>query len=449
MGKHQPYDPTDPRSIEAYARRLEGHSLREMLAEDARTVYQTGKGKLGDVVERSYFGINPGNISAPDFEQAGVELKTTPLKRVGKKLKAKERLSLQMIDYMNVHREEWESSSFLRKNALILLLFYLHEPNREMLDYVFKIARLWEIPEADLEIIRDDWEKIVGKIRAGKAHELSEGDTMYLAACTKGAKGTDRRKQPFSDEPAKPRAFSLKASYMNSVIDASLKQQQAVSAAELKTGKTFEQIVHERFRPYVGMTADEIAQALGIEQKPGKPKSKAFHANVTKRILGVADENRIAEFEKADINVKTIRLRPGGMPKEAVSFPAFKYLDLVEQGWDESDLKEALSRRFFFVIYELDAQGTARLARTQFWRMPVEDIERHARECFERTVELIMEDKADYLPQSTDNPVCHVRPHGRDSADTLPTPSGRMVVRKSFWLNQKYLAEQLRAPEDS
>ncbi len=443
------YDPTDPHSIETYARRLVGHSLREMLAEDARTVYQTGKGRLGDVVERSYFGINPGNVSGPDFEQAGVELKTTPLKRVGKKLKAKERLSLQMIDYMSIHREEWETSSFLRKNALILLLFYLFEPDKEILDYVFKIARLWEIPEADLEIIRDDWETIVGKIRAGKAHEISEGDTMYLAACTKGAKGTDRREQPFSDEPAKPRAFSLKASYMNSVIAASLRQQQAVSADELRTGRTFEQVVHERFRPYIGMTADEIAQMLGVEQKPGTKKSKAFYANLTKRILGVAEANRIAEFEKADITVRTIRLRPSGMPKEAVSFPAFKYLDLVEQDWDDSDLREALSRRFFFVIYQLDASGRARLARTQFWTMPVEDIEQHARECFEKTVELIMEDRADYLPQSTDNPVCHVRPHGRNKADTLPTPSGRMVVRKSFWLNQKYLADQLRASEDS
>ena len=38
-----------------------------------------------------------------------------------------------------------------------------------------------------MKIIKDDYEKIVRKIQNGRAHELSEGDTMYLGACTKGA----------------------------------------------------------------------------------------------------------------------------------------------------------------------------------------------------------------------------------------------------------------------
>ena len=89
------YDPTSPESIEGYAKRLAGRSLREVLPSDVRTTYQSGggKGNLGDLVEREYFGIHPGNISAPDFIEAGVELKTTPLKRVGSSFRAKEVLS--------------------------------------------------------------------------------------------------------------------------------------------------------------------------------------------------------------------------------------------------------------------------------------------------------------------------------------------------------------------
>lgn len=440
------YNPTDPASIEAYAERLVGRTLREMLAAESRTVYQTGKGNLGDVVERSYFGINPGNISTPDFTEAGVELKTTPLKRVGRKLRAKERLVLQMIDYEAVHREEWESSSFLAKSSLLLLLFYLWERDKEILDYVFKIARLWSFPEEDLGIIRDDWNRIVGKIREGKAHEISEGDTMYLAACVKAATAADRRAQPFSEYMVKPRAFSLKASYMNSVIEESLRLQSAVSAEELRTGKTFEELVHDRFRPYLGMTADEIAAQLGISIQRG---AKSFYAVLTKRILGVDVDKGVAEFAKADIIFRTIRLRPSGTPKEAVSFKAFEYLDLIQQDWEESDLRADLTRRFFFVVYQLDRDGVPTLLRTQFWTMPIEDVETHGRECFERTVELIMEDKAEYLPKSTENKVCHVRPHGRDRSDTLPTPSGRYVARKSFWLNQQYLAQQLASGDDT
>ncbi len=440
------YDPASPSSIERYAKRLVGHTLREMLAEEAPAAYQTGKGRFGDIVERSYFGINPGNVSGPDFADAGVELKTTPLKRVGTKLRAKERLVLQMIDYMSVHREEWATSSFLKKNSSILLLFYLWEREADMLDYVFKIARLWSIPEEDLEIIRDDWEKIVAKVRDGEAHTLSEGDTMYLAACVKGASGSKRRKQPFSHEPAKPRAFSLKASYMNSVIDESLRFEPTVAAAELKSGRTFEQVIHDRFRPHIGTSADDIADQLGVTIKRG---AKNFYSVLTNRILGIGDKARPAEFEKADVTIRTVRLKPTGMPKEAVSFKAFNYLDLVQQEWEDSDLRDDLTRRFFFVIYQLDRDGTPTLLRTQFWTMPIEDVEIHGRRCFERTVELIMRDKADELPRSSENKVCHVRPHGRDSSDTLPAPSGKQVVRKSFWLNQRYLAEQLAWGGDS
>jgi len=442
------YDPSDPASIEAYAKRLVGHCLRDMLPLDEQITYQSGVGKggLGDLVERGYFGINPGNISRPDFTEAGVELKTTPAKRVGKRLRAKERLVLQMIDYDVVCGENWENSSFRSKNELLLLMIYLWEEGRAPLDYVFKIARLWSPPEEDLEIIRDDWEAIVAKIRDGRAHELSEGDTMYLAACTKSSKGSDRRTQPYSDVPAKPRAFAFKASYMNSVIEESLTMQAAVSAHELRSGSTFEEAVHERFRPFVGMAASEIAEELGVR---ANRNAKAFYHLLTKRILGIQPDKKIAEFEKAGITVRTIRLRPDGVPKEAVSFKAFNYLDLIKQTWEDSDLREDLTRRFFFVIYQLDENDVPRLLRTQFWTPPIGDVDTYARECFETTVDLVREDKLEYLPRSADGKMCHVRPHARNSQDTLPTPSGGRAVRRSFWLNQKYLASQIGQKHDS
>lgn len=46
---------------------------------------------------------------------------------------------------------------------------------------------MFSFPEEDLAIIEHDWKTIMRKVRAGRAHELSEGDTLYLAACTKGA----------------------------------------------------------------------------------------------------------------------------------------------------------------------------------------------------------------------------------------------------------------------
>lgn len=442
-----PYDPSDRASILAFAERLVGHSLRELLAELPPEIdFTTNKGGFGHVLERHYFGYEPNSRSEPDFPQAGVELKATPLKNSRKKLVAKERLVLSNINYMTLMSEEWETSSFLAKNAHLLIVFYLHEAGGDPRDFVVRIVRLWDFPEEDLEIIRDDWETITAKVRAGKAHELSEGDTLYLAACTKAATSADRRQQPNSPEPAKPRAYSLKASYMNSIIADSLGRQAVASAAELRSGKTFEQLVHERFRPYVGMTPGEIAAQLGVSLKPN---AKNYQAVLTKRILGVSVDGEVAEFEKAGLIVRTIRLKPGGMPKEAVSFKAFDYCDLITQDWESSNLRDDLTHRFFFVIYQLDSAGAPRLLRTQFWTMPIADVEEQARECFERTVQLVREDELEYLPGSRQNKVCHVRPHGRDSSDLIPTPAGGLAVRKSFWLNQRYLGHMLAAEKDS
>ncbi|MCL4078277.1 DNA mismatch repair protein [Coriobacteriia bacterium Es71-Z0120] len=445
-GTELPYDPTDRDSILAHAQRLIGRTLREMARDlDVQIDFTSDKGGFGSALERHYFRINPGNKSEPDFEEAGIELKSTPLKRVRSKLVAKERLVLGMIDYCAIVGEQWENSSFLRKNAHLLLVFYLHEPGKDPADFVIKIVRLWEFPPEDLEIIRQDWHKIVAKIREGRAHELSEGDTLYLAACTKSADSSKRTKQPYSSVPAKPRALALKASYMNSIIRDSLERREKaglrplVDAQELS--KTdFESAIAERFAPYIGKTADEIAGLLGVK---ASRSSKGYFASITDAILGLSPGERAAEFEKAGLVVRTMRILPSGRPKEDISFRAFDYRKLVEQTWEESDLREELSKRFFFVIYRLNASGAPVLAATRFWSMPLNDVETHARACFEETVLRIREDRAEYLPRKSDNPAVHVRPHARDSRDVIETPSGKKLCKKSFWLNGSYIKDQL------
>lgn len=442
-----PYDPAQRESVVAYAERLVGKTLREVLADNSAVIdFSHHKGGFGNLLERGYFGYEPNSRPGPDFPKAGVELKSAPLKRVRSKLVSKERLVLGMIDYVTIASEEWESSTFLRKNAHLLLVFYLHEQGKDPLDFPIRIVKLWEFPPEDLEIIRQDWEKIVAKVRAGLAHELSEGDTLYLGACTKSSDSTKRRRQPFSSTMAKPRALSLRQTYVNAIIGSlgkavgALGEAVPVAAHEVTAGMSFEEAVAARFRSYVGMTAAEIARALGVK---ANPKAKNYFAVITKRILGIAESQRIAEFEKADIQVKTMRLLPSGRPKEDLPFKAFDYCDLAQQEWESSELRGQLSKRFFFVVYQLDESGVPTLAGSRFWTMPVSDIEGPARVCFEETQDRIREDRAEYLPKKSESRVCHVRPHGRDSHDLLPTPSGRMVCRKSFWLNGSYIQEQL------
>ncbi len=224
-------------------------------------------------------------------------------------------------------------------------------------------------------IIKADWERIKAKVRAGKADELSEGDTLYLRACTKDSISRAIRSQPMSTKKAKQRAYSLRPTYVDSIIER-LKQRDASeelknsiikNPMELERRSTFEQLVEDKFRPYLGKSIDTIVKELKI---PYKDKAKNYNALVTKRILGVDD--KAIEFQRAEITVRSILLNEKGGLKESISFPAFDYSRLEqERNWEESSIKEMFERRFFFVIYQMRPDGVKELRKVMFWSDPL------------------------------------------------------------------------------
>lgn len=434
----KPFDDSDPKSIEQYARRLVGKSLRE-LAGAASAGRFRGKGRLGQLVEELYFGYSPNSTSQPDFPKAGVELKTSPLKTVSSRLVSKERLVLNIIDYIREADKTFETSSFWQKNRLLLLLFYLHDPSKIDIDLIFKICRLWEYPEADLKIIRDDWFKIVTKIRNGQAHLLSEADTLYLAACTKGATAaSSMRSQPYSPDPAKQRAFSLKSKYLNFIINDSLRLQSELavkSAKSYRKDQTFEDVVIERFSKFYGKTVPEIAQSLGIVLSSSKHK----YYLLAKAILGVK-KDRIAEFEKANVELKTVRLKNNGVPKESMSFKQIQFMDIVLEDWESSYWLETLTKRFFLVVFKYDLLGKLRLHKVFFWAMPVLDLEVARRFWLDTRDKIALGDHSNFIKES-DDMICHVRPKARDSYDRMWAPSGKQEKKMAYWLNAKYVKE--------
>ncbi len=123
-----------------------------------------------------------------------------------------------------------------------------------------------------MKIIKQDFEVITQKIRDGKAHELSEADTLYLGAAPKAASSKDRRKQPYSDELAKPRAFAFKNSYMTYVLNHYI----------IPGKNTYEPIIKEKYRrilksilintikQYRNNTVDELCDKFQIPYKDKK-----------------------------------------------------------------------------------------------------------------------------------------------------------------------------------
>ena len=425
----------------AYAEKLQGKTLAMLVDptkfEDPKV---KAKGGFGLLVEWAYFGIEANNESRPDFEQVGLELKTTPLVKGSKGTRVKERLVLNMIDFEKVSKEAWATSSFLNKNQKLLLIFYWHNDGETPWEHKFDLVGKWELPAQDAELVRQDWEKIVAKIRAGLAHELSEGDTFLLGACTKGKDSSSVGAQPASDILAKRRAFSFKARYLKTIYDRirgdeSEPLASIVTAGELRK-KPFEQIITERFRPYVGKTYEQICRALKMS-----PEGKGQYDEVSRAIMG-AKGKHIAEFENAEIVMKTMRVKENGLLKEDVSFPIFRYRDLVEETWEESELKELLEKKFFFVMYRIQKDKLV-LEGVRFWNMPYKDIDGPSREAWLLTLAKIRAGQCDDLPKKSAGYPIHVRPHARNAADRLPGLFDKTYVKKSFWLTNKYLSKQL------
>jgi DNA mismatch repair protein MutH len=435
------YDITSPESLLEFARGLSGKTLSEVI--DMRKIAEniSNKGDLGNMVEKYYYQYQPDNTShKPDFPEAGVELKTTGvLKRSDGSYKAKERLVLTMINYMNLIEERWDNSSLMEKCRMMLILFYLYEKGVAVFDRRFVLhPLLFKFPTDDLAIIRRDWETIQGKIKDGKAHELSEGDTYYLGACRKGSGGENEtlKKQPFSDVLAKSRAFSLKPSYVNKIIQGHTSE---VGALDITDELTIEEATQNKFKPYLGKTIDEISDMLDFH-KQGK-NHKGFYRSLTMRILG-GSKRSIPELDKAGVELKTIRVNKDWMPAEAMSFPTFKYMDIIEEEWEESSFFRKIEQKFLFVIFREDQKSDLRLEKVMYWNMPYAD-RVEAYRVWEDTKKRVAIDASD-LPKSSESHVAHVRPKAKNAQDTLPTPQGTELVKKCFWLNRKYISRVIQ-----
>lgn len=417
---------------------------------------KTGKGGVGTMIEENLYGYSPNSDAEPDFPEAGVELKVTPYIHTNNGIRAKERLVCNIIDYMTEYEKTFRTSAFWEKCNTMLLMSYEHLYDRPKEEYTIDRAILFSFPIEDLIIIEQDWAKIMAKVRAGKAHEISEGDTMYLAACTKGANKNSTRPQPFSDIPAMQRAYSLKSSYMTIILRKYIfgteEDEHIIKDWHLLENSTFEQYLIDKVSPYYGKTQAELMVLFGIK---ANKIPKNLNEMLLAKMLGVQGKIAYtAEFQKAGIVPKTIRVQRNGYVKESMSFPNFDFIKLSqEEDWESSELYNYLApTKFLFVIFKENDTGELVFDRVKFWNIPNDDLEEVHR-VWTRTVETIRRGVKltqtatgvrNDLPKQGESRVAHVRPHGRNGNDKLPLPDGRMMAKQCFWLKNSYIAEQIK-----
>lgn len=441
--------------IELISKSAIGKSVNDILNEETVTVEDkdTNKGGLGQLIEKYLFGINNNSDSEPDFMPSGIELKVTPYKKIkGGKLSAKERLVLNIIDYMTEYKNTFRNSHFWYKNNKIQLLWYLWEANKDKKDLIITHEKLLELEKnEDLKQIEEDWNFIINKIREGKAHEISEADTMYLGACSKGANALSIREQPFSDIPAMQRAFCFKNSYMTQLVRKYIGDYSNVEKVLKGTNNTFNEFVLNIIAKYKGKSQNELMKEFNIDTK-----AKNVNSMLISRMFNVKGKlSETEEFQKAKIIPKTIRIEENGRIKESISFPYFKYTEIVNQDWETSDLREELeTTKYMFFIFKRE-NGEYIFKGIKLWNMPEVDIETSVMEMWKKTYNIIKTGnivksiengirKTNFVGMSENN-VCHVRPHGRNANDVCKLPVADRLTgateytKHCFWINNNYI----------
>lgn len=487
--KNLPYNDNSVKDIFRYSNKLLGLTFKYVLSRvfngklltEKINYYNNprGKGSLGNLLEKYYYFYKPNTDSNPDFNKVGMELKVTPYEKNKKGIKAGERLVITMIPNDNPIDLEFKGSHLENKIKLMLIIWYNRIKNNKRINYSIDYVNLFDIYSSicskDLKIILEDYKIIVEKIISGNAHKLSESDTKYLGACTKGQSANKSLRPQFynKDVLAKRRAFSLKQSYMtyilNNYVNTGLMNYDSIFGKDELSENNFDDKVLEKINKFIGKTEKFLYKKFNINIKTN---SKQINKTLVYRMLGVNTENA-EEFVKANIVIKTIRVKKGEKPKESMSFPKIKILSFVKQDFfDSIEYKFFETTRFLFVVFQDDGNKNYILKGAKFWNMPIDELEHIGKREWESYKDKflngvnfeIKKQKSgkvviyNDLPNKSDTKIFHLRPHSSKSAylingikygngsekDMDILPNGNKMTHQCFWFNNDYISKIIK-----
>lgn len=486
------YNDSDIDSIIDYSQLLLNRKFSQIIDDYQQTPYKTyedyqtktaskiseskistkSKGKYGNYIEQYFYGYKPNNNSAADFDKIGVDVKVTPFKiNKNGSISAKERLVLTILDYMNENLDDFYNTHLWKKCSKMLLLFYNGLLYDDVKNNTIEKIFLYEWFSEDMPVILEDYKNITNKIKQGKAHELSESDGNYLSVCTKGQSAKTSRQQPFSKVPAKQRAWSLKPRYMTYLLRNKIfeqHEQESIAATVKNTKQSFTTIITNRIMQYKGMPATSLYKKFNIN-----PKAKGKNSTLIRKIIGLTgDIEKTQEFQKANMNLRVIRIKRNGMPKEDSPFKEYNFKELAtNDNWEESQpYLEICSKRFLFVTFKENESGDFILDKIKFWGFPdrlipeVQRVWQETRDIINSGVKLTPKTKSKIksvstnFPTSTTNKFVFTKIHARNPyyelssgsfvgsgklSDTDELPDGRRITKHSFWFPKRFVKEIL------
>ena len=333
----------------------------------------------------------------------------------------------------------------------------LHPSNFEITDYY-----LLEFENSlQYKVIERDWSIIHNKIVKGKAHEISESDTEFLAACTKGANSKVLVEQYNSSIKAKPRAYSFKSFFMTYIyrnMIHNLSPYSPLVSEEEWMKNPLEEIYKEKLKIYSGMTQMQLCKKLKISSK-----AKQINFMLAQKMLGISGRSKATtEMEVAGIIFRTITVDKNGRPTEAMPFKAFEFEELINTPWDESYIREEFVdlKLMIFIFKEID--GIISFDRICFWNAPNKIVDGPIQKMHEECADLVRRGEAFYYDSKgrlkdkfpkedrNSNGVCHVRPHARKGIDHYELPIADKATgitsytKQSFWFNKDFIEKMIK-----
>ena len=164
------------------------------------------------------------------------------------------------------------------------------------------------------------------------------------------------------------------------------------------------------------------------------------------------DIDKTQEFQKANMNLRVIRIDKNGLPKEDSPFKTYNFQELVSNdNWEESQpYQEICSKRFLFVIFKENSQGEFVLDGIKFWGFPdrlVDEVKRVWQETRKILDEQSRINKIVFTKIHASNSLYELEPgifvgKGKES-DTDILPDGRRITKHSFWFPKRFLKDVL------
>lgn len=445
----------------AIEKQIVGKKLNEFLNFHT-TVAKGNKGSIGQLFETQIFNKKLDNLSEADLEffideyhqellehyktNIKVELKVTAAKQLKNgKFRAKERLVLSLIDYMMDYPEELKDSHLYSKIELMLIIYYLYDPNLTKEEYHLLASFFYNMSKHDISIIEEDYKIIISKIKNGEAHLLSGADTFYLEACTKASSGSVTRSQKYSEIPAKQRAFALKNSFMSTLLNNNLNDKPEIVHDEKNDLMHIKKVLDGM----IGKTYN----SLKAEYAPNIGNPKNEKAIVFRKALGVKTNSLddLSLFKKANVQFKTFNITHTLAPSDGVNYFSLNWNDFDTDAWEESRLFEVLNTKFFYCYFQKNKETKElTFAGYKFHGFTEEEIDAAKRD-WTKVCNLYLsgadiEENLHTLKQSQ-NELFYVRTKGENKEKSQRVyNNGQTIKGVAWWINNKWLKNNVIKP---